>query len=439
MRLMRILMVLAVAAALVGCLDSETRIRLLPDGSGIYYEAVDIPQDLIDLVMDQRGITDINDFMALALIKADEELADVEGVRIIDAEAYCVERVCRMALVFSFDSIAQWNAYGGASQYPQLTLTTVEPPAKTRTEPTVRWTVAIKLTGRKLPGMEDGRMPGGQANMLDQENKGRVTFIVEGPREAAHDGFADPVEDAEIRRLDDGRVEFVGKMDLMSRTATLNARFAGLPVSAPELAKKRAALNPPPSPEYAKILTVIEKRKETERIKAAAQNAIAKTAFTMQLTLTDDDQVGLKQTRTFFGSTGKLMAEREALLHYLLPEANANYRFFLTRTAGRNLPSASVFTRERRLALPLSAFGDFINVRRDNDELVYSFAVGPLLAYGKPDPAPAQPLGKLVVAMPRAVTGTNGVKIDDRTVQMEFTADQLAGPSMLIVRIPAAK
>ncbi|HPQ71405.1 MAG TPA: hypothetical protein PKW95_19915 [bacterium] len=437
MRLMRILTVLALLLVLAGCLDNEIRVRLLPDGSGTYFEAVEIPQDLIDLVMDQRGISDIKDLMALALIKAEEELKNTPDVRIVHAEAYCVERVCRMGLTFSFTSTQAWNAFAGSSRYPQFSLTTQAPTGKTNTEPTVRWTVTVDMAGRELPGMGE---EGGEQPMLGgQENQGQVKIIIEGPREAERENFGEPVEGATINRTVDGAVEYVGKMDLMTRPTKMIGRFAGLPFSAPELSKRREILAPEPTPEYKKILAVVERLKESEHLKAAAQAAIVDSTFLLHLTVNEDGTIGITQGRMFRGAAGELMAEREALLHYLLPEVNANYNCTISRTTKFGNGNTTVFERKRRQPLPAGAFGELISVRRDNDELVYSFAVGPLLTFGALEEAPEQPLGMLIVSMPRAVSGTNGEKMNDRTVEMEFTADHLAGPSMLIVRIPAAK
>ncbi len=437
MRPMRLMAVLVFLFALAGCLDSETRVRLLPDGSGTYYEAVEIPQDLIDLVMDQRGIADIKDLMALALIKAEDELQGAPGVRIVHAEAFCAERVCRMGLTFSFTSTEAWNAFAGKSKYPQLTLTAASPTGKTDTEPAVRWTVTVDTAGRQLPGMEGGE--GAPPMMGNQENQGQVKIVIEGPREAERENYGEPAEGATVKRTADGAVEYVGKMDLMSNPVKLIGRFAGLPYAEAELAKQRKTLAPEPTPEYKKILAVVERFKESEHIKAAAQAAIVDSAFVLQLTVNEDETIGLKQERSFRGASGELMAEREALLHYLLPEVNADYRCAVSRTTAPGEETTTTFVRERRQPLPAGAFGELVGVRRDNDEWVYSFAVGPLLAFGAIEEAPARPLGALIVAMPRAVTGTNGEKVSDRMVRMQFTADHLTGPSMLIVRIPAAK
>ncbi len=437
MRLMRIVSVLALLLVLAGCLDNEIRVRLLPDGSGTYFEAVEMPQDLIDLVMDQRGITDIKDLMALALIKAEEELKNAPGVRIVHAEAYCAERVCRMGLTFSFTSTEAWNAFAGTSRYPQFTLSTAAPTGKTNTEPTVHWTVTVDMAGRQLPGMEGGA--GEQPMLGGQENQGQVKFVIEGPREAERENFGDPVEGATINRTADGAVEYVGKMDLMTRPVKMIGRFAGLPFSEPELAKRRETLAPEPTPEYQKILAVVERLKESEYVKAAAQATIVDSKFFLYLGVNEDGTIGITKGRIFRGASGELMAEREALLHYLLPEVNADYDCRLTRVTKPGKKTTTTFECNRRQPLPVDAFGELVSVRRDNDELVYSFSVGPLLAFGAVEETPKEPLGSLVVAMPRAITGTNGNQMNDSIVVMEFTADHLAGPSMLIVRIPAAE
>ena len=451
MRLARIGLWLAAALLLAGCFEVETHITINQDGSGTYLQVVDLPRNLMELTLAQGRFRDLDDFMADSVINTQNALEGQTGVSLLDAGAEWVqsegEPLCRVTMLFHFDGVEAWNKFAEIGRRLRIKLDTA-----TGRSPNERlWTVSVLMpkvdrdapqagAGAPQPlaetGNEEGESgPGGEQE--PQLNIGAIRVFVAGPAPAPPDNFAVTVPQAEAVRLDDGRVRFAGTFALLANEYALQARFAGPLLSAEQLTARKRAQQVEPSERFRRILQVVEQRREVERTRQAALQAVTDTRFELHLRVLADQRVELSYTRIYYGPTAAYFADREAMLHAMLPELAANYALQIERVAGPDNTVGLAVTRTRRQPLKLEDLGEALTVKQDGPELVYVLSLPPLLgdlALG--DEAPPT-LGLVSLEAPLAISGTNGRLAGANQAVLDLTPELLRGSPMLVVRTPA--
>ncbi len=428
---------LVMVLLLAGCFDVEARFTVNQDGSGTMRQVVDLPSNLAELTLTQGGFRNPEEFVADAVINAENSLAGFGGITILDAAAQWVgndpERKLRVSTLFAFDSIEQWNKWAEAKRNFLLKLDSTTGSGGER-----RWTVGVVTPKIEAPVGAPAGEPGDQpAPPMPQIDFGKVNIFVVGPGPAPQTDFANQNEEVEAVRLADGSVRFSGSFMLLTVPRTFEGRFVGRPLSAEQLAELRRQQRVEPSESYRRVLAIVERKREIERTQQAAREAIAHTRFELRLQMVDERRVQLSYTRTYYGQTAAYFADREAMMHAMLPELGANYETKIEKVTGPEQMPGLAVTRTRRRTLELEELGSLVTVKRDGPDLVYLVSVPALLAgIDLADDAPPQ-LGRVVFETQWPITGTNGTAAGPNRAELELTPALLRANAALVVRCAA--
>jgi hypothetical protein len=458
MRLARIGLWLAAVLLLAGCFDLETRIKVNQDGSGTYLQVIDLPRNLTELTLSQGRYRDLDDFVADSVISTQNSLAGFPGISVLDAGAEWIpdgqDKKCRVTLLLAFDSLASWNKWAASGRRFQLKLDTTPGAAADQRN----WTVSVltpKAKNPMAPAAGEAQTPAEEpdAEPDDEEtdqspqgpgepppanlNVGSVRIIVEGPGPAPQINFAPAVSGIEITRVGDGAVRFSSTLALLVEDHTLQARFAGPLLSAAQLAEQKRKQRVEPSARFQRVLQIVEQRREVERTRQAALQAITQTRFELRLKLLADGRIELAFTRTYFGPTAAYFADREAMMHALTPELAANYTLRIEKVDGPDHTSGLAVTHTRRQPLTLADLGATLTVSRDGPEEVYLLTLPPLLAELDLGEEAPPSLGRLVLETTRPISGTSGQMLGPNQAALDLTPALLRASPKLVVRVPA--
>jgi len=440
MRIVRVMLAVVIAFALTGCITLEVHVNLLPDGSGTYGFSINIVSDELAMLLAQRGQQDINEMFIEYMEnnssagEMDDLVSDLpEGIELIDFGFYLTDEGLRVNVFYSFDSLETWNAYAGDQGYIQLSMNESAPAANGE----ITWSVNLKTDS---PDLLEEMQDNPEFNQQLEENGGelKMQLFMRGPRPSPATNYADPYENVELSRLDDGAVVFTGPLTLLAK-GNFTARFVGAPLSAEELAAKRREMIPEPSPQFAKILEILKKLREKRELQRAVAQATVDSRFELHVDLVDTEKMMLTAVRTYYGESAQYLAERDLLLLNLLPDLKNNYAIEVKSVTGPDGRAGVEVRRTTRNPIPLYSLEDNVRLRRDNDHWVYRFRLVYWLQQGNPvlSITPEPQLGRLIVHSARPIVGSNGKRLDGNTVQLDVSAGMLAADSSFIVRTQA--
>jgi len=437
MRFGRLFLLCFLLTAAVGCFDVETTVQVFQDGSGTYREQIDIPQKSMELLIGQMAMETLDDLVAELVDKELDRLEQCDGVRLLDASGvWTSNEFGRITLMFGFDSVEQWNKYSSQSNSNTLSFSSTQINGAT-TPPQMEWTLGIEFAGRTQPTLPTGSMSGVESAAPQAQPEmtgGSYNLVLVGPVDAPADNYMlDAGASEENLRLPDGSVAFSGPPGMIVKPATYRARFVGPMLTAEELAARKKLAFQANSDNLKKIMQIIEQRREAERIRQAADEAITQTHFDIKIKILDDEAM-ITSSRTYFGVLAAYFAEREMLLHNLAPEIGGNYQVSITPVKTADGREGVQVTRARRQSLPLEALAPLLASRRDGQDTVYTFSPQNLLAPGALAEMSQHELGRVELETPARITGTNGKVIDPHRVEMRFGLQHAREGVSLIVR-----
>jgi hypothetical protein len=305
------------------------------------------------------------------------------------------------------------------------------------------WTISLETTPDALPKKPDSGAPAAPGAPPSPDalgvNVGSFTIILIGPGPAFEVTPAQDAANVTAQVTAEGAASFSGGLQAMMNKQTFEARFRGKPLPAAALAAEKKDAFVEPSASYRRLMDVLAQRKEKEAVKAAAAQAIADSQFTIRLVVGRNGKAVLQTTRAYFGSSAALFAGREAMLQAFLPGLAGNYGLEVKPVKGEDGRGGVAFVRTRLEELPLDRFGQLITMRQDGADRVYVMTVPALLADIPPPPNAPPVLGRLTLATPDPVTGTNGAKVGPNEAALDLTAAALQDVTTLIVRTTPGK
>lgn len=472
MRWFRLAPILVLAALMTACLEVETNITLFQDGSGVYQDRIGFPQKMLELVRGSMELEGVNEMFAEGLLEVQDSLDEAPGVRLMDAGASCQSDAdlptCRFNMLFAFNDIESWNRFANKTKRYQIkmeteqwdmqaasssTETTVvnEPPGQeSRQAKVLLWQVTLS-TPTAAGILESFGQPEGQSpsdnpqdslalpNDPESLNLGSVNLTITGPGPAAEENFASEEEGYRVARLVDGSVQYASSLTALMVLNEFNVRFISPPLTPEELAARKAHTFVEPSPEFLRMLEIVERMREERSVQQAAAQGISDTTFELRLQILEKNKVGISSTRTYYGPTASYFAQREAMLYAMTPAVAANYRLSFIRVENDEQGPGVAVTRVRREPLSLAALAGRIEVKRDGQDTVYRFFVDRLLDEIDPtEDEYVENLGLLVVETPTPIAGTTGEATGPRRVELRLGMGDLRQKTTLVVRTSAA-
>jgi len=439
---MHLFIFLGLAALAVGCLNLETRAQIFQDGSGTYLERVEIKKNLLDFALSQGGFANYDELLADALQKALQELAGVQGVRLLDVHGEWADAdTARVSVLYAFDSVEKWNAFAVASKKPKMTFAAaVEKPRKKKAPAVTVWTIGFETNTDGAPKKPETPAEGGAPKGADAvgANVGSFKIVLVGPAPARETSPLPKDSPIQAQLPTDGSAEFSGQLNAVIAKQTFEARFAGQPLTADQLAAAKAAAFVQPSPQYRQLQQVMAQRQEREAVRQAGDQAIADSTFAVNVAIAKGGKVRWQTTRAYFGPTVAFFAGREAMFDALLPEAAGNYKLEVNKVKAPDGRDGLAFVRTRHGELPLTLLEGVVAVKQDGADRVYTVQLPPLPPGGSPKTAAAI-MGKVVLVVPDPVTGANGKITGANEVTLELTGENLADGPTLIVRTTPGK
>ncbi|MDP8225167.1 MAG: hypothetical protein P9L99_17530 [Candidatus Lernaella stagnicola] len=435
MRIWRLVAALFLLMLAVGCIDVDTRIKVFQDGSGTYFDYIEVESKLLDLAMGQENINSYDDMLALAYDELEKSVAEFEGIRLLDMKAnWDGKEAMRIETLIWFDSIATWNKFALATKKPSLKFD-AKPIKKGAHRGQTMWTLKVKPTGTGLPGT------GADAGMSEADLKriegmesmmGTFNILLTGPGDVVEvPQPPEPEMQSALAARDS--VTFSGGIAQILKDLEFEISFRGAPLDEDALAAAKQSVQVEPSKEFGELQEIVAAYRERLAVQEAATLAVGLSGFRLALTIDEDQMVGITTTRLYAAPIAPVFVAREALLHSMVPELNANYDFRVDMVESENGKQCSI-VRTRKKPLPLSELGGLIQRREDAGDIVYTIDI-PALLEVVPEGTRMRVLGEIVVNTPTMVIGTTGYKKSDRQVELMLPAFKVVETNRLVVRV----